>query len=87
MGTLTRRHFIRTTAASTAVVAMPYVRGSHAAGKLSIGFWDHWVPGANDTSRALVEEMGREEKSTSDRLITSQGNKLLLTIAAEAQAR
>jgi hypothetical protein len=19
----------------------------HAAGKLSIGFWDHWVPGAN----------------------------------------
>ena len=35
MGKLTRRHFISTTAASTAVVAMPYVRGSHAAGKLS----------------------------------------------------
>jgi ABC-type glycerol-3-phosphate transport system substrate-binding protein len=88
MGTLTRRHFIRTTAASTAVVAMPYVRGSHAAGKLSIGFWDHWVPGANDTSRALVEEWAAKEKvDVQIDYITSQGNKLLLTIAAEAQAR
>ena len=88
MGRLTRRHFIRTTAASTAVVAMPYVRGSHAAGKLSIGFWDHWVPGANDTSRALVEEWAAKEKvDVQIDYITSQGNKLLLTIAAEAQAR
>jgi ABC-type glycerol-3-phosphate transport system substrate-binding protein len=88
MGTLTRRHFIRTTAASTAVVAMPYVRGSHAAGKLSIGFWDHWVPGANDTSRALVEEWAAKEKvDVQIDYITSQGNKLLLTIATEAQAR
>jgi ABC-type glycerol-3-phosphate transport system substrate-binding protein len=88
MGKLTRRHFITTTAASTAVVAMPYVRGSHAAGKLSIGFWDHWVPGANDTSRALVEEWAAKEKvDVTIDYITSQGNKLLLTIAAEAQAR
>jgi ABC-type glycerol-3-phosphate transport system substrate-binding protein len=88
MGKLTRRHFITTTAASTAVVAMPYVRGSHAAGKLSIGFWDHWVPGANDTSRALVEEWAAKEKvDVQIDYITSQGNKLLLTIAAEAQAR
>jgi ABC-type glycerol-3-phosphate transport system substrate-binding protein len=88
MGKLTRRHFISTTAASTAVVAMPYVRGSHAAGKLSIGFWDHWVPGANDTSRALVEEWAAKEKvDVTIDYITSQGNKLLLTIAAEAQAR
>jgi len=67
---------------------MPYVRGSHAAGKLSIGFWDHWVPGANDTSRALVEEWAAKEKVDAQiDYITSQGNKLLLTIAAEAQAR
>ena len=88
MGKLSRRRFITTTAASTAIVAMPYVRGSHAAGKLSIGFWDHWVPGANDTSRVLVEEWAAKEKvDVTIDYITSQGNKLLLTIAAEAQAR
>jgi hypothetical protein len=88
MGNLTRRHFIATTVTSTAAVAMPYVRGSHAAGKLTIGFWDHWVPGANDTSRTLVEEWAAKEKvDVQIDYITSQGNKLLLTIAAEAQAR
>src|SRR6202030_1426619 len=88
MGNLTRRHFIATTVTSTAAVAMPYVRGSHAAGKLNIGFWDHWVPGANDTSRALVEEWAAKENvDVTIDYITSQGNKLLLTIAAEAQAR
>ena len=73
---------------STAVIAMPYVRGAHAAGKLSIGFWDHWVPGANNASKALVEEWAAKEKvEVSIDYITSQGNKNLLTIAAEAQAR
>jgi hypothetical protein len=43
---LTQRRFLATTAASTALVAMPHVRGSYAAGKLTVGFWDHWVPGA-----------------------------------------
>jgi ABC-type glycerol-3-phosphate transport system substrate-binding protein len=88
MRKLSRRRFITTIAAATAVVAMPYIRGSRAAGKLSIGFWDHWVPGANDKSRALVEEWAAKEKvDVQIDYITSQGNKLLLTIAAEAQAR
>ena len=47
---------------STALIAAPYVRGAYAAGKLSIGFWDHWVPGANDTSTALVKEWAEKEK-------------------------
>jgi len=85
---LTRRRFLATSAASTALVAMPYVRGSNAAGKLTIGFWDHWVPGANDTSRALVQEWAAKEKVEVEiDYITSQGNKLILTAAAEAQAR
>ena len=44
---LSRRHVV---AGGTALglVAAPFVRGAHAAGKLSVGFWDHWVPGAND---------------------------------------
>ena len=83
---MTRRRFLAAT--STAVIAMPYVRGAHAAGKLSIGFWDHWVPGANKASQALCEEWAAKEKvDVSIDYITSQGNKNLLTIAAEAQAR
>ena len=87
-GKLSRRRFLKTTTATTAVLAMPFVRGAYAAGKLSIGFWDHWVPGANKASQALCEEWGAREKvELSIDYITSQGNKNLLTIAAEAQAR
>ena len=86
---ITRRTLLEKTAlATTALVAAPYVRGAHAAGKLSIGFWDHWVPGANKASKALCEEWGEKNKvEVSIDYITSQGNKNLLTIAAEAQAR
>ena len=85
---LTRRHFLATTAAGTAALAMPHVSHSQAAGKLSIGFWDHWVPGANNTSTAIVNEWAAKEKvEVSIDYIPSQGNKNLLTIAAEAQAR
>jgi ABC-type glycerol-3-phosphate transport system substrate-binding protein len=83
---LSRRRFLATTAA--AMVAMPYVRGAHAAGKLSVGFWDHWVPGANSASQKLCEEWAAKEKvELSIDYIPSQGFKLLLTVAAEAQAR
>src|SRR5438309_436963 len=82
---LTRRRFIAATAASTALVAMPHVRGSHAAGKLSVAIWDHWVPGANATSKALIEEWAAREKvEVQIDNINNLGNKLLLTIAAEA---
>jgi ABC-type glycerol-3-phosphate transport system substrate-binding protein len=85
---LTRRHFLATSAASTALIAAPYVRGSYAAGKLSIGFWDHWVPGANEATRALCEEWGAKEKvEVQIDYITSMGQKLLLTQQAEAQAK
>src|SRR5215475_13151037 len=44
---LSRRQFVATTAISSAmIITAPYVRGAYAAGKLKIGFWDHWVPGA-----------------------------------------
>jgi ABC-type glycerol-3-phosphate transport system substrate-binding protein len=85
---MSRRRFLATTAATTATLAMPYVRGAYAAGKLSMGFWDHWVPGANNASTELVNEWAAKEKvEVSIDYITSQGNKNLLTIAAEAQAR
>src|SRR4029079_8193186 len=86
---LSRRQFVTVTAAtSVAVITAPYVRGAYAAGKLSIGFWDHWVPGANKTSTDLVNEWAAKEKvEVQIDYIPSQGNKLLLTIAAEAQAK
>src|SRR3954465_15279499 len=74
--------------ATTALIAAPYVRSAHAAGKLSIGFWDHWVPGANKTSEALVNEWAAKEKvEVQIDYIPSQGDKNLITIAAEGQAR
>jgi ABC-type glycerol-3-phosphate transport system substrate-binding protein len=86
---ITRRRLLEKSAlATTALLAAPYVRGAYAAGKLSIGFWDHWVPGANNTTKVMCEEWGAKEKvEVSIDYITSQGNKNLLTIAAEAQAR
>ena len=86
---LTRRQFVATTAAASATaIAAPFVRTAHAAGKLTIGFWDHWVPGANNASEALVKEWAAKEKvEVQIDYITSQGNKNLLTIAAEAQAK
>src|SRR5256714_8871310 len=86
---MTRRTAIKTAAlATTALIAAPYVRGANAAGKLAIGFWDHWVPGANKTSEAIVREWAEKEKvEVSIDYIPSQGDKNLMTIAAEAQAR
>ena len=85
---LTRRTVAKTALASTALVGMPFVRGAHAAGSITIGFWDHWVPGANKATEDLVKEWAEKEKVEAKiDYITSQGNKLLLTIAAEAQAR
>ena len=86
---LSRRQFVAATALSTAaLVTAPYVRGAHAAGKLTIGFWDHWVPGANKASTDLVNEWAAKEKvEVTIDYIPSQGNKLLLTTQAEAQAK
>jgi ABC-type glycerol-3-phosphate transport system substrate-binding protein len=73
---------------SAALVTAPYVRGAYAAGKLSVGFWDHWVPGANKTLTDLVNEWAEKEKVEAQiDYITSQGQKLLVTISAEAQAK
>ena len=86
---LSRRQFIAATAlSSAALVTAPYIRGAHAAGKLSIGFWDRWVPGANKASTDIVNEWAEKEKvEVTIDYIPSQGNKNLLTIAAEAQAK
>src|SRR3954469_20381575 len=84
-----RRTFLaRTALATTAAVAAPYVRGAHAAGRLSMGYWDHWVPGAGDAMRKLCMEWAEKEKVDLQLdFITSQGEKLRMTIVSEGQAR
>src|SRR5580658_4790707 len=86
---VSRRRFVGGTAAlSSAMVAAPFVRGAYAAGTVSIGFWDHWVPDANKATEALCKEWGEKNKvEVQIDYITSNGNKLLLTTAAEAQAK
>ena len=61
-----RRTVLKTAAlASAAVITAPYVRGAYAAGNLSLGCWDHWVPGANKALTKLCNEWGDEEQSRS----------------------
>ncbi len=87
--TLSRRRVLGTAAvAATTAIAAPYVRGAYAAGRLNVAFWDHWVPGANDVMAKLCKEWADKEKvDLKIDFTTSQGDKLMLTIAAEAQAR
>ena len=85
----TRRRFLKSTAAASTVgVFAPYVRTAHAAGTLSVGFWDHWVPSGNAALTKLCNEWAAKEKvEIKIDYIPSQGGKNLLTIAAEAQAK
>lgn len=85
----TRRAVLKTAAlAAAGGLAAPFVRGAHAAGTLSCGFWDHWVPGANDALRQLCHQWADKEKVdiTLD-FITTEGDKLMLTVAGEADAK
>ncbi len=83
-----RRSVLKSAAlGSVAAIAAPYVKTTYAAGTLSLGVWDHWVPGANATLTKLCNEWGAKNNCqvTID-YITSQGEKDKLTAAAEAQA-
>src|SRR4029077_5824661 len=84
----TRRNVLKTAAlGSAALITAPYVSGVHAAGALTLGCWDHWVPGANNTLTKLCNEWGEKNKvEVKIDYITSQGEKDKLTAAAEAQA-
>src|SRR3979409_154081 len=85
----TRRNVLKTAAlGSASLIAAPYVSGVHAAGTLSLGCWDHWVPGANNTLTKLCNEWSEKNKvEIQIDYITSQGDKDLLNASAEAQAR
>lgn len=74
--------------AAAAALPLVHIRTAHAAGKVSIGFWDHWVPAGNGVMKKQVEAWAAKNKvEVQADFITSVGNKNLLTIAAEAQAK
>ena len=86
---LSRRTFLAQTALTAgATMAAPYVHGATAGGKLVCGFWDHWVPSANAPMAKLCQEWAAREKvDLTVEFIASIGDKILLTIAAEAQSK
>jgi ABC-type glycerol-3-phosphate transport system substrate-binding protein len=88
---ITRRNILRTAAVGGAMSAFPLVNvhGQSSGGKLALGLWDHWVGAvANDATRAIINDWAQKNRvEVSIDFITTVGNKNLITIAAEAQAR
>jgi hypothetical protein len=58
--TLTRRKFVASSAAaaSATMTAAPFVRTAHAAGKLTLAHWDHWVPTASRAGALCTQMVG-----------------------------
>src|ERR1700712_2914079 len=84
--TVSRRRAVKLGAAAAAL-PLVHIRTAGAAGKLNIGFWDHWVPGANDVMQKQVNIWAEKNKvEVTIDFITSSGNKILITAAAESQA-
>jgi hypothetical protein len=68
-------------------VTAPYVRPASAAGRITLGCLDHWVPGANNALLRLCNQWGEENHvEVQIDFITTLGEKDKLTAAAEAQA-
>ena len=74
--------------AAAATLPLVHIRTAGAAGKLAVGFWDHWVPAGNEIMQKQVNAWADKNKVevTAD-FITGNGNKLLITGAAEAQSK
>src|SRR3954451_7067992 len=84
---MTRRRALGLSAAGAAL-PLVHIRTAGAAGKVAIAFWDHWVPAGNDIMRKQVQAWGDKNKvDVQVDFITSVGNKILLTAAAEQQAK
>jgi ABC-type glycerol-3-phosphate transport system substrate-binding protein len=86
-GTTTRRKVLKL-ATATAALPLVHIRTGRAAGKLSIAFWDHWVPSGNAVMQKQVDAWAaKNQVEVQADFVTSVGLKNILTIAAEAQAK
>jgi len=83
---VTRRKVLQLGTAATAL-PLVHIRTAGAAGKLSVGFWDHWVAATNGVMTRQVQAWAdRNKVDVHIDFITSNGFKIQVTQAAEAQA-
>ena len=68
--TVSRRGALKLGAAA-ATLPLVHIRTGHAAGKVSIGFWDHWVPAGNDAMKKQCEAFGKARTMSPCRPISS----------------
>jgi spermidine/putrescine-binding protein len=71
--------------AAAAALPLVHIRTAGAAGKLSVGFWDQWVPQANPVMQQQVAAWADKNKVEVTADFTSAN--LQVTGAAEAQAK
>src|ERR1700723_1053811 len=84
---ISRRSAVKLGAAAAAL-PLVHIRTAGAAGKLNIGFWDHWAPGANAVMQKQVEAWAAKNKvEVAADFISTASGKLQLTPAAETQAK
>src|ERR1700733_5790559 len=84
---LTRRKALRLGAAATAL-PLVNISAAGAAGRLSVALWDHGVPAGNDAMKQLVGAWAENNKvEVQLDFLTAIGNKINITMAAEAQAK
>lgn len=84
---VSRRRALKIAAASVAL-PLVHIRTGRAAGKLAVGFWDHWVPAGNEVMKQQCAAFGAAHQvEVHPDFITSNGSKNILTMAAEAEAK
>jgi ABC-type glycerol-3-phosphate transport system substrate-binding protein len=85
---LSRRKALRLGAAAAGSLPLFNISTAGAAGRLSVALWDHWVPAGNDAMRAVVKTWADKNKvDVQLDFLTAIGNKINITMAAEAQAK
>ena len=84
---VSRRTALKLGAAATAL-PLVHIRTAGAAGKLSLGLLDHWVPSGSPALAKMIQEWGEKNKvEIQADFLASAGNKINITQAAEAQAK
>jgi ABC-type glycerol-3-phosphate transport system substrate-binding protein len=84
---ITRRGALKLGAAATAL-PLVHIRSGRAAGKMSVAFWDHWVPKGNDVLQSQVDTWAKQNQvDVTVDFITGNGGKLQTTGVAESMAK
>ena len=84
---ISRRSALRM-GAGVAALPLVHIRSAGAAGRLNVALWDHWVPEGNDAMRKVVAAWADKNKvEVNLDFLTAIGNKINITMAAEAQAK